>query len=453
MQSYLDQILAHHSQWQSGFGEFQAAFPIPPHFESALAEYLERLEGNYPFFHPNYAGQMIKPPHPVAVLGYFAAQLHNPNNHALDGGRPTGEMESEVMQELAKMFGFPENALGHLTASGTIANLEALWVARCLHPDKKIGFSTDAHYTHERMCGVLGIEGVKIATTPEGKLDVDAVECALKSGAIGTLVCTVGTTGLGAVDELQILIPLCKKYGVRVHVDGAYGGFFAILANTPNFALEDFPKAAFQAIAQADSVVVDPHKQGLQPYGCGAVLFQDATVARFYTHDSPYTYFTSKERHLGEISLECSRAGASAGALWLTLKTFPLNMSGLGGMLHQNLEAARKWSTLIQQTSAFSLYIRPKLDILAFFPAMDSATAVDETSQLLFKTAMELPDAPIFLSIYRMNAAKMATRFPQLNATQDTRILRSVLLKPEHLDAVPDLHQRLSHLLATLSHA
>src|SRR5204862_500121 len=81
--------------------------------------------------------------------------------------------------------------------------------------------------------------------------------------------------------------------------------------------------APFAAVARCDSVVVDPHKHGLQPYGCGAVLFADPAVGRLYRHDSPYTYFTSGELHLGEISLECSRAGAAAAALWLTLQAFP----------------------------------------------------------------------------------------------------------------------------------
>src|SRR6185503_7689587 len=84
------------------------------------------------------------------------------------------------------------------------------------------------------------------------------------------------------------------------------------------------PAGPFDAVRRADSVVVDPHKHGLQPYGCGAVLFADPGVGRLYAHDSPYTYFTSGELHLGEISLECSRAGAAAAALWMTLRAVPI---------------------------------------------------------------------------------------------------------------------------------
>src|ERR1700678_3903811 len=91
----------------------------------AAAELSERLRENYPHFHPLYAGQMLKPPHPAAVVGYVAAMLVNPNNHALDGGRATAALEKECVAALASMFGFRlDHFMGHLTASGTVANLE-----------------------------------------------------------------------------------------------------------------------------------------------------------------------------------------------------------------------------------------------------------------------------------------------------------------------------------------
>ena len=83
---------------------------------------------NYPYFHPLYAGQMLKPPHPVARLAYTLAMTINPNNHALDGGRATSAMEKQAVAQIAAMFGWTK-FLGHLCGGGTIANLEALWVA------------------------------------------------------------------------------------------------------------------------------------------------------------------------------------------------------------------------------------------------------------------------------------------------------------------------------------
>ena len=132
-------------------------------------------------------------------------------------------------------------------------------------------------------------------------------ECA--RGDVGTVVLTTGSTGLGAIDRVDEALALRERYGVRLHADGAYGGFFTLLARGDDPLVAPAPYAA---IAQCDSVVVDPHKHGLQPYGCGAVLFADPAVQRVYRHDSPFTYFTEADLHLGEISLECSRAGAAA---------------------------------------------------------------------------------------------------------------------------------------------
>src|SRR5437879_1776401 len=125
--------------------------------EEVMFALAEKLQDNYPYFHPLYAGQMLKPPHPVARLAYSLAMHINPNNHALDGGRATSALEKEAVAEIAAMFGWHE-FLGHLCGGGTMANLEALWVAGQLQPGKKILASEQAHYTHKRITGVLQLE-------------------------------------------------------------------------------------------------------------------------------------------------------------------------------------------------------------------------------------------------------------------------------------------------------
>jgi glutamate/tyrosine decarboxylase-like PLP-dependent enzyme len=427
--------------WEASFGPYAphpASTPDAARLDEAWTEFGERMRGNLPFFHPRYAGQMLKPPHPVAVAGYLAGMLVNTNNHALDGGPATSEMEKEVVRDLAAMFGLPGDALGHLTASGTIANLEALWVARELHPGEAVAYSAEAHYTHSRMCGVLGVEGRPIASDPAGRIDLDALEAALRGGGIGTVVLTPGTTALGAVDRVDQALALRERYGVRIHVDAAYGGFFTLLAQTGLV-----PAAPFVAIGGCDSVVVDPHKHGLQPYGCGAVLFRDPAVGRLYKHDSPYTYFTSDELHLGEISLECSRAGAAAAALWLTLRALPLATGhGLGPVLAAGVRAARDWASLIGDSDELDLLLAPELDILAFFPRPPEsvASAVDHASQRLFDSARS---AGLHLSVLRVPASRLPGLGPDV---ADARVLRSVLMKPEHELSVPELHAQVRAL-------
>src|ERR1700754_2300247 len=188
--------------WREPAPSHPALVPDPERFEAAWAEFSERMGRNYPFHHPRYAGQMLKPPHPVAIAAYTAALHVNANNHALDGGPETSAMEVEVMAWLARMFGFPAEALGHLTSSGTIANLEALWGARELHPEKAIVHGATAHYTHSRMRTVLGVRALEVPATIAGRLDMDAVESLCQTGDVGTIVVTAGSTGTGTVDDV-----------------------------------------------------------------------------------------------------------------------------------------------------------------------------------------------------------------------------------------------------------
>lgn len=444
----IDQAQELIAKWEQRFGPYDphpATAADPNRLDAAWEAFGERLADHYPFFHPRYAGQMLKPPHPVAVAGYLAAMLINPNNHALDGGPGTSALEIEVVEQLREMFGIPAPALGHLTSSGTIANLEALYVARELHPGKRIVHCVDAHYTHARMCQLLGVTATAVPAGPDGRIDLDAVEAECARGDVGTVVLTPGSTGVGAVDRIDEALALRERHGVRLHVDGAYGGFFTLLARGDAPLVDPAP---FAAIAQCDSVVVDPHKHGLQPYGCGAILFADPSVGRVYTHESSYTYFTSAELHLGEISIECSRAGAAAAALWLTLQALPLATDdGLGPILAAGRRAALAWATKLRDSDALALHLEPELDILTYLPRADSLSALDAASEAVLQAGMNDPDDPVFLSTLRAGRDALAARHPDLDLDADgARILRSVLMKPEHEQAVDWLHPRVEAL-------
>jgi glutamate/tyrosine decarboxylase-like PLP-dependent enzyme len=461
LQDWLSRAVEAMQRWQDSYPAFERHPSLDvseTDFAAALATFTGRMRGNYPYFHPSYAGQMLKPPHPAAVAGYLAAMLVNPNNHALDGGRVTSQMEKEVAAQLAGMFGFGAH-LGHLTSSGTIANLEALFVARELHPGRGVAYSAEAHYTHARMCHVLGVPSTAVPAGAAGRIDVAALDALLAGGTIGTVVATAGTTGLGAIDPVHEVLAVARRHGVRVHVDAAYGGFFTLLAGLDGpVGLDPRP---WRAIGECDSVVVDPHKHGLQPFGCGAVLFADPGVGRFYSHDSPYTYFTSDELHLGEISLECSRAGASAAALWLTLQLLPPTPDGLGQVLAACRRAALGWAALLATSGCLRLYQLPELDIVTYFPVSGGAggrasgedgvppsmSAIDEASARILHQGMPKGPSQVFLSTLTVTAEAMASRHPDVAVDREqARILRSVLMKPESETYIPDLHARIERL-------
>jgi glutamate/tyrosine decarboxylase-like PLP-dependent enzyme len=351
-------------------------------------------------------------------------------------------MEVESVAALAAMFGLPQH-LGHLTGGGTLANLEALWIAGKLAPGKRIVASAQAHYTHSRICAVLGIPFAAVPASSDGRLSLAALRAELQQGNVGTVVATLGATATGAIDALHELLALRAEFGFRLHVDAAYGGYF-VLAST----LAPAVRAAFDAISQADSIVVDPHKHGLQPYGCGCVLFADPSVGRFYQHDSPYTYFTSSELHLGEISLECSRPGASAVALWATQRLLPLVPGGEFALgLEAGLHAAQSLHARLAADARFIVPTHePQLDIVFWTLRAPSVADSSAHARRVFAAAAQrnlhlaLADLPIGFF--------PAGTWPPDSASKVT-CLRSVLMKPEHAAWLSEIWSRLDVSVTT----
>src|SRR5258708_17357424 len=152
------------------------------------------------------------------------------NNLAVDRGRATCAMEKEAVAEIASMLGW-KNFLGHLCGGGTMANLEAVWVAGQMRPGKKILASEQAHYTHKRISGVLRLEFEGVACDARGRMDANAVEKRVARGDVGTVVATLGTTATGSVDPLADILALRDKYGFLVHADAAYGGYLVLVEN------------------------------------------------------------------------------------------------------------------------------------------------------------------------------------------------------------------------------
>jgi len=231
---------------------------------------------------------------------------------------------------------------------------------------------------------------------------------------------------------------LRERHGFRVHADAAYGGYFLLAGN-----LAEATRHHFDLLCRVDSIVIDPHKHGLQPYGCGCVLFRDPGVGQLYKHDSPYTYFSSRELHLGEISLECSRAGAAAAALWATQELLPLTK---GGEFARRLDDCR--------TAALDLYGRlraddrfiaafpPELDIVIFAPRAASASEASERARLIFNAAA---GKNLHLALAQLPVAFLGANLGAMKRDRETiRYLRSVLMKPEHKDWIGRIWELLS---------
>jgi glutamate/tyrosine decarboxylase-like PLP-dependent enzyme len=412
--------------------------------EKVMLEAAERMQDNYPYHHPLYAGQMLKPPHPVARLAYMLSMWINPNNHALDGGRASSAMEKEAVADLAQMIGWDKH-LGHLTSGGTMANLEGLWIAGSLQKaDRVIVASQQAHYTHERICGVLRLPFMSIPTDSSARMDTDQLKKTLDEQNVGTVVVTIGTTATGSVDPLCRILELREEYGFRIHADAAYGGYYTLIDD-----LEPSTRTEYDHLSEVDSLVIDPHKHGLQPYGCGCILFKDPSVGQIYKHDSPYTYFTSTDLHLGEISLECSRPGASAVGLWATQRLLP---PVRGGEFSESLGKCRKAAlALFDKISADERFVplmKPELDIVVWALRSDSAQSASKLAQQVFDKAAE---EDLHLAVANMPRSLLETQLPDMKWDQDhVSCLRSCLMKPEHLDWIDQIWDRLDKATAAV---
>src|SRR5262249_22354380 len=217
-------------------------------------------------------------------------------------------------------------------------------------------------------------------------------------------------------------------------------------------ALVPESRALLRCLEEVDSLVIDPHKPGLQPCGCGCVLFRDPAVGRLYRHDSPYTYFSSADLHLGEISLECSRPGAAAAALWATQKLLPLVK---GGEFAHGLERCRQAAlALYERLSADNTFVSafpPELDIVVFAPRASSIREMSALSRRVFAAAAGYG---LHLAVAELPVAFFSSLGPDVQKDHDTlTVLRSVLMKPEHLDWVDRIWELILRAASESRHA
>jgi len=398
----------------------------------ALNDAARRLRDDYPFFHPLYAAQMQQPPHPIAGLAYALALASNPNSHAAAGGRASIGMEREAVAGIGRMIGW-SNCAGHLCGGGTLANAEALWIAARRRPGKTIVASDEAHYSHARMSAVLGLPFEAVRCDRSLRIDTRALAARLTRGDVGTVVATLGTTASGAVDPLPELVALRERFGFRLHVDAAYGGYFALVED-----LDAATRAAFDALPAADSIVIDPHKRGLQPLGCSCVLFRDPDDARDLRHRSPCADPHDADA-LGDGGFECSRPGAAAVALWATMRELPLVRDGeFARMLGASRAAALAFHARLREDARFAVTSPPDLDIVVWAMVADDAEGASLRAR---EVQAECARRGLFFSLTEIAGDRLATP-DRIPLSQRARIscLRAVLMKPEHLDWVDRIY-------------
>ncbi|NOY77089.1 MAG: hypothetical protein GXO76_04390 [Calditrichaeota bacterium] len=453
----LTEGLEHHRKWRkerypeddaSGFASGRPADLSESRnreeLRSAWAEFMKRMDQNLPFPSVRYAAQMLKDPSLPAILAYFYTLLSNPNNHAYEGGPVTTQMEMEVVEQLLAMVGF-EKGWGHLTSGGSLANMEALWAVRDARKPGKLIFTKGSHYSWKRIASILKVDAIaELPVDAHYRMDLDALKRELGSGPVMMVMANLGTTGIGAVDPLDEILELRDRYGFHLHVDAAYGGYYRSLIldrdnrlkpfDESEMAVSDYVYRQLARLGEADSITIDPHKHGLVGYGAGSVLFKDEALRQVILNTAPYTYHVTDKPNIGMFTLEGSRPGAAAAAVWLTHRLIPLNESGFGEILTRCHNTARSLYDALLEMESFQPVCQPDLDLLGFYRVGKnprSLASLNEATEKVYRyLSVENPAAPFILSKFVIDPETAVKILPGVARDADHfTVMRGVFMK------------------------
>ena len=281
------------------------------------------------------------------------------------------QIEANVVRWFCEIVGYPAGSGGFLTTGGSLANFSAIVTARCERlPENFLAgtlyTSDQTHHSVQKAAALAGFPMANIREIPvDDRLRVrvdlmrEAIASDRKSGLTPFLISgNAGTTNTGAVDDLTALADLARDEGLWLHVDGAYGGFFALTSRG---------RAEMAGLDRADSITLDPHKGLFLPYGTGSLLVRDAaTLRRTHSHHAAYLPVMQKESGLVdfcEISPELSRDFRGL-RVWL-----PFKMHGAGVFrraLDEKLDLARWAAAQLRLIPGIEVLAEPQLSLVAF---------------------------------------------------------------------------------------
>jgi aromatic-L-amino-acid decarboxylase len=281
------------------------------------------------------------------------------------------QLEANVVRWFCDVLGLPRTAGGVLTTGGSLANFSAVVAARRdrLPEDFLRGtiyVSEEAHHSVQKAAMLAGFPEARVRVIPSDqrfRMRIDALERLITEDREAgltpfLLVGSAGTTATGAVDDLEALGDIATRERLWLHVDAAYGGFFA---------LTERGRAILKGIERADSVTLDPHKGLFLPYGTGCLVVRDEDTLR-RAHSMTASYLPPMQTEEGlvdfcELSPELSR-GARGLRVWL-----PLMMHGAGVFreaLDEKLDLARMAARRLREMDGVEVVAEPELSLLAF---------------------------------------------------------------------------------------
>ena len=332
--------------------------------------------------HPRWFAYITSSPNPVGVLGDFVTSAINPNIGLWRGGPAATAVELQSLDWLKELLGYPSEAEGIYTSGGQLANVfahvvirnsAAGWDVRRLgvaggesNGTLRVYASQELHHCHTEAVELLGMGSDALRIVPvddDYRMRVDALTSMIaedrrRGDRPIAIVATAGTVGTGAVDPVPELVQLARTEELWLHVDGAYGAFAVIAPSAPR---------SLSAIADADSIVCDPHKWLYAPVDAGVVLVRKkGLLARSFSAQAFYLHerdATDARVDFGELGPENSRR-ARGLKVWMALQAHGLN--GYRDMIERNLLLSGYMERLVEATTDLVLGAPRELSIVCW---------------------------------------------------------------------------------------
>jgi glutamate/tyrosine decarboxylase-like PLP-dependent enzyme len=332
--------------------------------------------------HPRFFGYVASPSTPVGAFSDLIASALNSNLTSWRSSPAATEVEKIVVRWLGSLIGYDEQAHGLLTSGGSMANLNALFIAHRVKAGKEISrrglWNADApatlyasdqiHLSIPKAADVLGLgrDGVRLVETDDRfRLDVRALRERIESDAKNGLrpfcvVASAGTVNTGAVDPLLEIARVAEAHGLWMHVDGAYGALAA---------LAESKRSLFAGIERANSVSLDPHKWLYAPLDCGCLLFHDEEDVRSVFSSGDADYIKVHEEQRGEsfafwdYGIELSRR-FRALKIWLMLRYY--GAGRVASAIQKDNALAAELAELVSESDDFELLAPTELSICCF---------------------------------------------------------------------------------------
>lgn len=268
----------------------------------------------------------------VREAPYLSTLVQNPNHigcHTLGDSESyfegTQGLERDVIRICSEniLCAEPDSTDGYVATGGTEANLQAIWIYRNYFMETfqaslteiAIVCSEDSHYSMQKAGNIFQVRCVLLPVEKESrKIDQVAAErklAGLKENGVKYIIVVnnMMTTMFGSIDDVDVYVDLMNRYGFqfKIHVDAAYGGFYAPLVDETNRINFMHP--------QINSFTMDAHKMLQAPYGTGIFLIRKNWMKYAQTDSASYVIGA-------DCTISGSRSGANAIAIWLIFAAY-----------------------------------------------------------------------------------------------------------------------------------